>query len=90
MSSRPLVLAVLTVLFCVSQAAAQGIPGSRGYVQGQAGWDAIREGRHQDAAEAFAAALMPSRAIRRSTSAPGWPPTSSGRSQRRSNRSNGR
>ena len=36
---------------------AQGIPGTRAYVEAQKGWEAIRDGRHQDAAEAFALAL---------------------------------
>jgi tetratricopeptide (TPR) repeat protein len=38
-------------------ATAQGIPGTRAYTAGRAGWDAIREGRNQDAAEAFALAV---------------------------------
>ncbi len=49
---------MLLVCCACRRPAAQGIPGSRRYVQGQAGWDAIREGRHQDAADAFAAALI--------------------------------
>ena len=35
----------------------QGIPGTRAYMEGRKGWDAIRERRHEDAAAAFAAAL---------------------------------
>jgi tetratricopeptide (TPR) repeat protein len=35
----------------------QGIPGTRAFLEGRKGWDAIREGRHDDAAAAFAAAL---------------------------------
>lgn len=35
----------------------QGIPGTRAFNQSRKGWDAIREGRHEDAAAAFAAAL---------------------------------
>ena len=35
----------------------QGIPGTRGGEAGRAGWDAIREGRNEDAATAFAAAI---------------------------------
>jgi tetratricopeptide (TPR) repeat protein len=61
MGFRPLGIAVLTVLtvqISVSHMTAQGIPGTKAYVQGQAGWDALREGRHQDAADAFAAALL--------------------------------
>jgi tetratricopeptide (TPR) repeat protein len=53
----PLVAALLFVL-SVPAAVAQGIPGTRAHVEGQAGWDAIREGRHQDAADAFAAAVV--------------------------------
>lgn len=37
--------------------APQGIPGTRAYTAGRAGWDAIRDGRNQDAAEAFAKAI---------------------------------
>jgi tetratricopeptide (TPR) repeat protein len=37
---------------------AQAIPGTRAYLAGKAGWDAITEGRHQDAADAFATALI--------------------------------
>jgi hypothetical protein len=33
------------------------IPGTRVYVESRKGWDAVREGRHHDAAAAFAAAL---------------------------------
>lgn len=35
----------------------QGIPGTAANVAGRAGWDALRDGRHQDAAAAFAAAI---------------------------------
>lgn len=38
-------------------AAAQGAPASQVRDAGRSGWDAIREGRHQDAAAAFALAL---------------------------------
>jgi hypothetical protein len=38
-------------------AAAQGIPGTRAFTEGRNGWQAIRDGRHQDAAAAFGAAL---------------------------------
>jgi tetratricopeptide (TPR) repeat protein len=55
---RVLPLVLLAALAIVPGAAAQGNPTSRGYAQGQAGWDAIREGRHQDAADAFAAAIV--------------------------------
>ena len=36
---------------------AQGIPGTRAYAAGRAGWDAIGAGRNQDAAESFALAI---------------------------------
>ena len=48
---------VLAVMACAAPAVAQGIPGTRAYVEGQKGWEAIRDGRHQDAAAAFALAL---------------------------------
>lgn len=35
----------------------QGIPGTRAHFEGRSGWDAIREGRHQDAADAFGRAI---------------------------------
>ena len=38
-------------------AVAQGIPGTRAYVERQKGWEAISDGRRQDAADAFALAL---------------------------------
>jgi tetratricopeptide (TPR) repeat protein len=50
--------AALLVLLTVASLSAQGIPGSRAYVEGKAGWEAISAGRHQDAADAFAAALI--------------------------------
>ncbi|OFW12253.1 MAG: hypothetical protein A3H29_09390 [Acidobacteria bacterium RIFCSPLOWO2_02_FULL_67_21] len=37
--------------------AAQAVPGTRAYVAAQSGWDALRDGRHEAAAEAFALAL---------------------------------
>jgi tetratricopeptide (TPR) repeat protein len=50
---------LLVLLFlCSGPAEAQGIPGTKAYIEGQAGWNAIREGRHQDAADAFAAAVI--------------------------------
>ena len=55
MITRALAAALLLVSL-VTPAAAQGIPASS-VAQAQAGWDAIREGRHQQAADAFAAAL---------------------------------
>ena len=42
---------------CSAPAVAQGIPGTRAYVEGRKGWEALLDGRHQDAAVAFAAAL---------------------------------
>ena len=47
----------LAVMLCAPPVLAQGIPGTRAYVEAQKGWEAIRDGRHQDAAEAFALAL---------------------------------
>lgn len=38
-------------------AQAQAIPGTPGHAAGQAGWQALGEGRHQDAAAAFAKAI---------------------------------
>jgi tetratricopeptide (TPR) repeat protein len=49
---------LLVVVLSVSSAAAQGIPGSRAFVQSQAGWNALSEGRHQDALNAFEAAIV--------------------------------
>ena len=40
-----------------SPAMAQGIPGTRAFNAGRAGWDAIREGRNEDAAASFALAI---------------------------------
>src|SRR5438093_8791015 len=36
---------------------AQAIPGTRAYAAARAAWDAIRDGKNQDAADAFAKAL---------------------------------
>jgi len=47
----------LAAVVCAAPAVAQGIPGTRAYVEGRKGWEAVRNGRHQDAAAAFAAAL---------------------------------
>jgi tetratricopeptide (TPR) repeat protein len=47
----------LAVIASAPSVLAQGIPGTRAFVEAQKGWDAIRDGRHQDAAEAFALAL---------------------------------
>ena len=43
----------LAAMVCAGPAVAQGIPGTRAYTEGRKGWDAIRDGRHQDAAAAF-------------------------------------
>src|SRR5688572_15331133 len=48
---------VLAVVACAPPSFGQGVPGMRAAVPGRAGWDAVREGRNQDAAEAFAIAL---------------------------------
>ncbi len=48
----------LIILLVATQAPAQGIPGTKAHVQGQAGWTALRDGRHQDAADAFTAAVV--------------------------------
>ena len=47
----------LAAMVCAAPAVAQGIPGTRAFLEGQKGWEAIRDGRHQDAADAFALAL---------------------------------
>src|SRR6185295_2112843 len=48
---------LLAVSIGSTPAFAQGIPGTRAYAAGRAGWDAIREGHNQEAAEAFALAI---------------------------------
>ena len=45
------------VLFAPLPAIAQGVPGTRAAAKGREGWEAIRAGRSQDAAAAFAAAI---------------------------------
>ena len=57
MSVRVLAAVVLACLLPLSPLYAQGIPRVRAAVQAQAGWDAIRDGRHQEAADAFASAI---------------------------------
>ncbi len=57
MSWNRIAVALVIALLCAGTASAQGIPGSPAYVAGRLGWDAIREGRHQDAAAAFAKAV---------------------------------
>lgn len=46
----------LAVLVCTAPVLAQGIPATRAQVDAQKGWEAIRDGRNQDAADAFALA----------------------------------
>ena len=48
---------VVAVSMGTSPAFGQGIPGTRAHAAGRAGWDAIREGRNQETAEAFAVAI---------------------------------
>lgn len=47
----------LAVALWPAASAAQAIPGARSYAAGREGWEAIRQGRHQEAADAFARAL---------------------------------
>ena len=47
----------LAAIVGTAPALAQGISGTRAYVEGHNGWQAIRDARHEDAAAAFAAAL---------------------------------
>ena len=47
----------LAAIVGAAPALAQGIPGTRAYVEGHNGWQAIRDARHEAAAAAFAAAL---------------------------------
>lgn len=57
MKFRAHIALCLVGFLLAASAFAQGIPGSRAYVAGQAGWAAIRDGRNQDAADAFAVAV---------------------------------
>jgi hypothetical protein len=57
MSLRALLVPALMIVLAAPYGAAQGIPGTKAHVEGRAGWAAIREGRHQDAADAFNAAV---------------------------------
>ena len=52
------VAALTLIVLSVTESAAQGIPGTKAHALGQAGWDAIREGRNQEAADAFSAAVI--------------------------------
>ena len=47
----------LAAVLSAAPAVAQSIPGTRAYIERQKGWEAISDGRHQDAADAFALAL---------------------------------
>jgi tetratricopeptide (TPR) repeat protein len=47
----------LVLIACGGPVQTQGIPGTPAYIEAQKGWEALRDGRHQDAAEAFALAL---------------------------------
>jgi hypothetical protein len=58
MSLRSVLAPVLVTLLCVAHTFAQGIPGTKAHVLGQAGWEAIRDGRNQDAADAFSKAVI--------------------------------
>jgi tetratricopeptide (TPR) repeat protein len=57
MSWNRIAVALVIALLCAGTAGAQGMPGSPAYVAGRLGWEAIGEGRHQDAAAAFAKAV---------------------------------
>ena len=58
MSLKAVLAPVLVALLIGVHTFAQGIPGTRAHVLGQAGWEAIREGRNQDAADAFSKAVI--------------------------------
>jgi tetratricopeptide (TPR) repeat protein len=50
--------AVVVAVSCgATDASAQGIPGTHGYAAARAAWDAVRDGRNQEAADAFATAI---------------------------------
>lgn len=51
------VWALVVLLLLSVDSSAQGVPGTRAAVAGRAGWEAIRAGRSEDAAKAFAEAL---------------------------------
>ncbi len=40
-----------------ASAQAQGVPGTKAYAAGQAGWSALRDGRHEEAARTFTTAI---------------------------------
>jgi len=48
---------LLAVLVWTAPGVAQGIPGTPAHLAGQTGWSALRDGRHEDAAAAFARAI---------------------------------
>lgn len=54
---RAAVFVFAASLASAAPALAQAVPGTPTYFAAQSGWDALREGRHQAAAEAFASAL---------------------------------
>ena len=61
MSSRVVAISVCAAFVICAMplraSARQATPGTRGYAAATAGWNAIRDGRNQDAADAFAIAL---------------------------------
>jgi Flp pilus assembly protein TadD len=57
MRSLRLAGVVFAALAWAAPASAQGIPGTPAHIAGQAGWAALRDGRNQDAAAAFAKAI---------------------------------
>ena len=58
MSLKAVLAPVLVALLFGVHTFAQGIPGTKSNILGQAGWEAIREGRNQDAADAFSKAVV--------------------------------
>ncbi len=58
MRGRRVTAVALAVSFWAVAAAAQAVPGTRSYAAGLEGWQAIRAGRNQEAADAFARAIV--------------------------------
>ena len=56
-AARCCTLTLVLSMALATTSLAQGIPGTRAGVAGQRGWDAISDGRNEDAATAFAEAL---------------------------------
>lgn len=54
---RPVAAVLALALLMVLPVMGQGVPGTRAAAKGRAGWEAIRSGRNQEAAAAFADAL---------------------------------